>query len=134
MFPLFSKTYLFETVKWLNFTKRIASMSETMDWTYAICELLDKQGVDLRKEMDERLLEMEEQYRREREEIDRRFAEQRRVCKTLAVNCKDFFFKINSSFCLFQEYEGQIQELQEKVEQSMLSSIVQEESVFEDES
>ncbi|VUZ43692.1 unnamed protein product, partial [Hymenolepis diminuta] len=85
------------------------SMTETMDWTYAICELLDKQGVDLRKEMDERLLEMEEQYRREREEIDRRFDEQRR------------------------EYEGQIQVLQEKVEQSMLSSMVQEESISEDE-
>lgn len=55
-------------------------MSDTVDWTYAICELLDKQGVDLRKEMDERLLEIEEQYRREREEIDRRFDEQRRVC------------------------------------------------------
>ncbi len=25
------------------------SMGETVDWTYAICELLDKQGVDLRK-------------------------------------------------------------------------------------
>ncbi|VDO06238.1 unnamed protein product [Rodentolepis nana] len=85
------------------------SMTESMDWTYAICELLDKQGVDLRKEMDERLLEMEEQYRREREEIDRRFDEQRR------------------------EYEGQIQVLQEKVEQSMLSSMVQEESTSEDE-
>lgn len=58
-------------------------MTETMDWTYAICELLDKQGVDLRKEMDERLLEMEEQYRREREEIDRRFDEQRRVSTNL---------------------------------------------------
>ncbi len=55
------------------------SMGETVDWTYAICELLDKQGVDLRKEMDERLLEMEEQYRRERQEIDRRFDEQRKV-------------------------------------------------------
>ena len=55
-------------------------MSDTVDWTYAICELLDEQGVDLRKEMDERLLEIEEQYRREREEIDRRFDEQRRVC------------------------------------------------------
>ncbi|KAL5104793.1 hypothetical protein TcWFU_010228 [Taenia crassiceps] len=86
------------------------SMSETVDWTYAICELLDKQGVDLRKEMDERLLEMEEQYRREREEIDRRFDEQRR------------------------EYEGQIQVLQEKVEQqSILSSMVQEDSVSEEE-
>eukprot|EP00108_Taenia_solium_P012138 TsM_000000800 transcript=TsM_000000800 gene=TsM_000000800 len=87
-----------------------SSMSETVDWTYAICELLDKQGVDLRKEMDERLLEMEEQYRREREEIDRRFDEQRR------------------------EYEGQIQVLQEKVEQqSMISSMVQEDSVSEEE-
>lgn len=86
------------------------SFSETVDWTYAICELLDKQGVDLRKEMDERLLEMEEQYRREREEIDRRFDEQRR------------------------EYEGQIQVLQEKVEQqSILTSMVQEDSVSEEE-
>lgn len=66
-------------------TSVLASMTETVDWTYAICELLDKQGVDLRKEMDERLLEMEEQYRRERAEIDRRFDEQRRVRAALAL-------------------------------------------------
>uniref|UniRef100_A0A5K3EWL2 Kinesin-like protein n=1 Tax=Mesocestoides corti TaxID=53468 RepID=A0A5K3EWL2_MESCO len=86
------------------------SVGETMDWTYAICELLDKQGVDLREEMAERLLEMEEQYRREREESDRRFDEQRK------------------------EYEGQIQVLLEKVEQqSLMSSMVHEDSVSDEE-
>lgn len=54
-------------------------MTEPIDWNYAIGELLDKQGVDLRKEMEVRLLEMEEQFRREKEQSDRLFQEQRRV-------------------------------------------------------
>ncbi|CAH8507576.1 unnamed protein product [Dicrocoelium dendriticum] len=85
-----------------------ASMTESIDWTYAICELLDKQGVDLRKEMEDRLLAMEEQFRREREESDRLFQEQRR------------------------EYEDRIQLLQEQVERhSMVSSGTQEDSAME---
>ncbi|KAG5442151.1 Kinesin-like protein unc-104, partial [Clonorchis sinensis] len=85
-----------------------ASMIESIDWSYAICELLDKQGVDLRKEMEDRLLEMEQQFRREREESNRRFEEQRR------------------------DYEDRIQLLQEQVDrQSMLSSATQEDSLLD---
>nr|XP_046156955.1 kinesin-like protein KIF1A isoform X8 [Oncorhynchus gorbuscha] len=41
---------------------------EPMDWAYAQRELLDKQGIDMKQEMDQRLQELEDQYRKEREE------------------------------------------------------------------
>lgn len=59
-----------------------ASVTEPIDWNYAISELLEKQGVDLRKEVENRLIQLEEQYRREKEQSDRLFAEQRKVCFT----------------------------------------------------
>uniref|UniRef100_A0A094ZQX8 Kinesin-like protein unc-104 n=1 Tax=Schistosoma haematobium TaxID=6185 RepID=A0A094ZQX8_SCHHA len=87
-----------------------ASVTEPIDWNYAISELLEKQGVDLRKEVENRLIQLEEQYRREKEQSDRLFAEQRK------------------------EYEGRIQSLQEQVERhSMLESTIQGEIVGETE-
>lgn len=50
-----------------------------MDWDYAQCELLEKQGIDLRAEMQKRLLALEEQFRREKEHADQQFEEQRKV-------------------------------------------------------
>lgn len=78
----------------------LVSVGETVDWTYAICELLDKQGVDLRQEMNDRLLEMEDQYRREREEIDRQFNEQRKVESVVPV-FETFTFQFSSPECSF---------------------------------
>ncbi|XP_072315495.1 kinesin-like protein KIF1C [Eucyclogobius newberryi] len=43
---------------------------EPEDWTYAQKELLEKQGVDLKLDMERRLQDMESQYRREKEEAD----------------------------------------------------------------
>ncbi|VDN08740.1 unnamed protein product [Dibothriocephalus latus] len=81
------------------------SLTEPVDWAYAISELLEKQGVDLRKEMDERLSRVKISL------------------LTSVVNCTELV-----------AYEGQIQVLQEKVEQqSIMSSIVQDDSVSEDE-
>ncbi|XP_050411558.1 kinesin-like protein unc-104 isoform X2 [Patella vulgata] len=74
-------------------------MSEPVDWTFAQLELLEKQGIDLRKEMNQRLLNLEEQYRKEKIEADQLFEQQRK------------------------DYENRIQSLQEQVERhSMMSS------------
>ncbi|KAL8609995.1 Kinesin-like protein kif1a [Nucella lapillus] len=73
---------------------------EPVDWTFAQLELLEKQGIDLRKEMEQRLVTLEEQYRKEKEEADLMFEQQR------------------------QDYESRIQCLQEQVERnSMISSV-----------
>ncbi|XP_068914980.1 kinesin-like protein unc-104 isoform X8 [Tenebrio molitor] len=51
---------------------------ETVDWNFAQIELLEKQGVDLKAEMEKRLLTLEEQYRKEKETADQLFEEQRK--------------------------------------------------------
>ncbi|KOB76657.1 Uncharacterized protein OBRU01_04754 [Operophtera brumata] len=57
------------------------------------CELLEKQGIDLKAEMQKRLLALEEQFRREKEHADQQFEEQRK------------------------EYEARIDALQRQVEE-----------------
>ncbi|KRT82690.1 Kinesin, partial [Oryctes borbonicus] len=49
-----------------------------VDWNFAQVELLEKQGIDLKVEMEKRLLNLEEQYRKEKEEADQAFEEQRK--------------------------------------------------------
>ncbi|XP_033229959.1 kinesin-like protein unc-104 isoform X4 [Belonocnema kinseyi] len=51
---------------------------ETVDWNFAQIELLEKQGIDLKVEMEKRLLNLEEQFRKEKEEADQLFEEQRK--------------------------------------------------------
>ncbi|XP_015436641.1 PREDICTED: kinesin-like protein unc-104 isoform X8 [Dufourea novaeangliae] len=51
---------------------------ETVDWNFAQIELLEKQGIDLKVEMEKRLLVLEEQFRKEKEEADQLFEEQRK--------------------------------------------------------
>ncbi|XP_026475169.1 kinesin-like protein unc-104 [Ctenocephalides felis] len=51
---------------------------ETADWNFAQCELLEKQGIDLKAEMQKRLLALEEQFRRDKEQADQEFEEQRK--------------------------------------------------------
>lgn len=43
---------------------------ETVDWSYAQKELLEKQGIDIKQEMERRLQDLENQYRKEKEEAD----------------------------------------------------------------
>ncbi|CAF0916937.1 unnamed protein product, partial [Didymodactylos carnosus] len=80
------------------------STTEPTDWNSAIQELLEKQGVDIKHEMERKLITMEELYKREKEESDRLLAQQK------------------------LEYESKITELQKQMEtsmsQSMLSSIL----------
>lgn len=61
------------------------SPAETVDWNFAQIELLEKQGVDLKAEMEKRLMTLEEQYRKEKETADQLFEEQRKV--TVVANC-----------------------------------------------
>ncbi|CAH0563531.1 unnamed protein product [Brassicogethes aeneus] len=51
---------------------------ETVDWSFAQNELLEKQGVDLKAEMAKKLVTLEEQYRKEKETADQLFEEQRK--------------------------------------------------------
>uniref|UniRef100_A0A7N6B9H9 Kinesin motor domain-containing protein n=1 Tax=Anabas testudineus TaxID=64144 RepID=A0A7N6B9H9_ANATE len=44
--------------------------AEPEDWNYAQRELLEKQGIDIKLEMEKRLQDMETQYRKEKEEAD----------------------------------------------------------------
>ncbi|PAV79903.1 hypothetical protein WR25_24154 [Diploscapter pachys] len=49
----------------------LSSLTEQpLDWKYAQQELLEKQGIDLKEEMERKLLEMACQYRREKEELE----------------------------------------------------------------
>ena len=49
------------------------------DWNFAQIELLEKQGVDLKQEMEKRLVMLEEQYKKEKLEADVLFEQQRKV-------------------------------------------------------
>lgn len=50
-----------------------------IDWNFAKCELMEKQGIDLKAEMQKRLGNLEEQYKREKLQADQEFEEQRKV-------------------------------------------------------
>ncbi|XP_034438416.1 kinesin-like protein KIF1A isoform X9 [Hippoglossus hippoglossus] len=51
--------------------------AEPVDWAFAQRELLDKQGIDMKQEMGQRLQELEDQYRKEREEANNLLEQQR---------------------------------------------------------
>ncbi|XP_012160160.1 kinesin-like protein unc-104 isoform X2 [Ceratitis capitata] len=52
--------------------------TQQVDWNFAQCELLEKQGIDLKAEMQKRLDNLEEQYKREKLQADQQFEEQRK--------------------------------------------------------
>uniref|UniRef100_A0A671RJ99 Kinesin-like protein n=1 Tax=Sinocyclocheilus anshuiensis TaxID=1608454 RepID=A0A671RJ99_9TELE len=54
---------------------------EPVDWSYAQKELLEKQGIDIKQEMEKRLQDLESQYRKEKEEADQILEQQRLVRK-----------------------------------------------------
>ncbi|EAT43769.1 AAEL004812-PA [Aedes aegypti] len=53
--------------------------AEAADWNFAQCELLEKQGIDLKAEMQKRLCALEEQFKREKLAADQEFEEQRKT-------------------------------------------------------
>lgn len=68
-----------DEVRELREKNMISSESEKVDWDFAQVELLEKQGVDLKAEMEKKLITLEEQYRKEKETADQLFEEQRKV-------------------------------------------------------
>ncbi|KAJ8360794.1 hypothetical protein SKAU_G00173190 [Synaphobranchus kaupii] len=83
--------------------------SEPVDWTFAQRELLEKQGIDMKHEMEKRLTEMEILYKKEKEEADQLLEQQRLV------------------------YESKLQELQKQVETRSLVAETPEEEEEEEE-
>ncbi|XP_035761586.1 kinesin-like protein KIF1B isoform X10 [Neolamprologus brichardi] len=83
---------------------------EPVDWTFAQRELLEKQGIDMKQEMEKRLTEMEILYKKEKEEADQLLEQQRLV------------------------YESKLQELQKQVEtRSLIAETPDEEELEEEE-
>uniref|UniRef100_A0A8C8A3R2 plus-end-directed kinesin ATPase n=1 Tax=Oryzias sinensis TaxID=183150 RepID=A0A8C8A3R2_9TELE len=83
---------------------------EPVDWTFAQRELLEKQGIDMKQEMEKRLTEMEILYKKEKEEADQLLEQQRLV------------------------YESKLQELQKQVEtRSVVAETPDEEELEEEE-
>ncbi|CAC5401187.1 KIF1 [Mytilus coruscus] len=62
----------------IDFDQIDTTGSEPVDWTFAQLELLEKQGVDLKEDMEQRLFAIEEQYKKEKEEADMLFEQQRK--------------------------------------------------------
>ncbi|XP_034151964.1 kinesin-like protein KIF1B isoform X4 [Esox lucius] len=82
---------------------------EPVDWTFAQRELLEKQGIDMKQEMEKRLTEMEILYKKEKEEADQLLEQQRLV------------------------YESKLQELQKQVETRSLAAETPDEEEDEEE-
>ncbi|XP_077168435.1 kinesin-like protein KIF1B isoform X4 [Paroedura picta] len=83
--------------------------SEPVDWTFAQRELLEKQGIDMKQEMEKRLQEMEILYKKEKEEADLLLEQQR------------------------LDYESKLQALQKQVETRSLAAETTEEEDEEEE-
>lgn len=58
---------------------RVNVPEQPLDWKYAQQELLEKQGIDLKADMEKKLLEMESQYRKEKVELEKKMYLQTKV-------------------------------------------------------
>ena len=56
------------------------AQERTVDWDFAHEELMAKQGIDLKQEMAKRLKDMEDLWRKEKEEANEAFQQERKVC------------------------------------------------------
>ncbi|XP_041420915.1 kinesin-like protein KIF1A isoform X5 [Xenopus laevis] len=83
--------------------------SEPVDWAFAQRELLEKQGIDMKQEMEQRLQELEEQYRKEREETNYLLEQQR------------------------LDYESKLEALQRQMDSRYFTEVNEEEEEPEDE-
>ena len=54
------------------------SPMQLVDWSFAQLELFEKQGIDLKLEMAQKLVALEEQYKKEKEEADMMFEKERK--------------------------------------------------------
>uniref|UniRef100_A0AAQ6AKZ2 plus-end-directed kinesin ATPase n=1 Tax=Amphiprion ocellaris TaxID=80972 RepID=A0AAQ6AKZ2_AMPOC len=72
---------------------------EPVDWTFAQRELLEKQGIDMKQEMEKRLTEMEILYKKEKEEADQ-LLEQQRLVSADMLESDQTHFKPVSVLCV----------------------------------
>nr|XP_033814587.1 kinesin-like protein KIF1A isoform X2 [Geotrypetes seraphini] len=82
---------------------------EPVDWAFAQRELLEKQGIDMKQEMEQRLQELEDQYRKEREEATYLLEQQR------------------------LDYESKLEALQKQMDSRYYTEVAEEEEEPEDE-
>ncbi|XP_051984494.1 kinesin-like protein KIF1A isoform X7 [Xyrauchen texanus] len=82
---------------------------EPVDWAFAQRELLEKQGIDMKQEMEQRLQELEDQYRKEREDASNLLEQQR------------------------LDYESKLEALQKQVDSRYYPEITEEEEEPEEE-
>lgn len=82
---------------------------EPVDWAFAQRELLEKQGIDMKQEMEQRLQELEDQYRKEREEVSNLLEQQR------------------------LDYESKLEALQRQVDSRYYPETTEEEEELEEE-
>ncbi|TSK49616.1 Kinesin-like protein KIF1B [Bagarius yarrelli] len=82
---------------------------EPVDWAFAQRELLEKQGIDMKQEMEQRLQELEDQYRKEREEASNLLEQQR------------------------LDYESKLEALQRQVDSRYYPETTEEEEELEEE-
>ncbi|XP_068136766.1 kinesin-like protein KIF1A isoform X13 [Hyperolius riggenbachi] len=82
---------------------------EPVDWAFAQRELLEKQGIDMKQEMEQRLQELEDQYRKEREEANYLLEQQR------------------------LDYESRLEALQRQMDSRYYTEVTEEEDEPEDE-
>uniref|UniRef100_A0A667XDG4 plus-end-directed kinesin ATPase n=1 Tax=Myripristis murdjan TaxID=586833 RepID=A0A667XDG4_9TELE len=73
---------------------------EPVDWTFAQRELLEKQGIDMKQEMEKRLTEMEILYKKEKEEADQ-LLEQQRLSKTVLFEPCLFELPVRLCVCVY---------------------------------
>ncbi|XP_064142456.1 kinesin-like protein KIF1A isoform X2 [Loxodonta africana] len=83
--------------------------AEPVDWAFAQRELLEKQGIDMKQEMEQRLQELEDQYRKEREEATYLLEQQR------------------------LDYESKLEALKKQMDSKYYPEVNEEEEELEDE-
>ncbi|KAL4630705.1 kinesin-like protein KIF1A isoform X2 [Arapaima gigas] len=82
---------------------------EPVDWAFAQRELLEKQGIDMKQEMEKRLQELEDQYRKEREEASNLLEQQR----------LDYESKLEALQKQVDRYYPEVTEEEEEVEEEV---------------
>ena len=58
--------------------KDVSPSRDQPDWEFAQSELLEREGVDLKMEMEQKMKEMEELWRKEKEEASQAFQQERK--------------------------------------------------------
>ena len=76
------------------------------DWEYAHSELLEREGVDLKVEMEQKMREMEEQWRKEKEEATQAFQQERKKYEDQIESLQKQVRGTKHSFPLFRKYKG----------------------------